>query len=215
MCYNRNQGGLLKIFSSYLQFAHRLIQKSMARSNPMKFSENIAQQSQIQLASSILRQSAGMWESKRRYYTLQNNETQEVVSVLTNQFLEQGSPELLRLAELHQLDDPSSIICGIRSSWESTYLIPSQRKPLTGTTIFGVSGDVLFRDRGFATPKPVTADFYCPNQKTLRLVTEYNGSVFEEEVKLIGSKYRTRQTIISRANEEQMIGQYLETRIAA
>ena len=105
----------------------------MARSDLMKFSENIAQQSQIQLASHILQQSSGMWESKRRYYTLKNNETQEVVSVLTNQFLEQGSPELLRLAELHQLDDPNDIICGIRSSWESTYLIPSQRKPLTGT----------------------------------------------------------------------------------
>jgi hypothetical protein len=39
--------------------------------------------------------------------------------------------------------------------------------------------------------------------------------VFEEEIKLIGEKYRTRQTIISRAGEQQMIGQYLEKRIAS
>jgi hypothetical protein len=37
--------------------------------------------------------------------------------------------------------------------------------------------------------------------------------VFEEELKLIGENYRTRQTIISRAGEQQMIGQYLEKRL--
>jgi CpeS-like protein len=47
----------------------------------------------------------------------------------------------------------------------------------------------------------------------MRLRTEYSGSVFEEEIKLIGSDYRTRQTIISRAGEEQMIGQYFEKRM--
>ncbi|PSN17731.1 phycobiliprotein lyase, partial [filamentous cyanobacterium CCP5] len=36
---------------------------------------------------------------------------------------------------------------------------------------------------------------------------------FEEEIRLVGDRYRTRQTIISRAGEEIMIGQYLETRI--
>jgi len=43
--------------------------------------------------------------------------------------------------------------------------------------------------------------------------TEYNGSVFEEEIKQIGANYRTRQTIISRTAEHKMIGQYLEKRI--
>jgi hypothetical protein len=47
----------------------------------------------------------------------------------------------------------------------------------------------------------------------MALRTEYNGSVFEEEFKLIGKIYRTRQTIISRAGEELMIGQYLERRL--
>jgi hypothetical protein len=45
------------------------------------------------------------------------------------------------------------------------------------------------------------------------LRTEYQGSTFEEELKLIGKNYRTRQTIISRAGEQQMIGQYLEKRL--
>ncbi|HAC65459.1 MAG TPA: phycobiliprotein lyase, partial [Cyanothece sp. UBA12306] len=51
------------------------------------------------------------------------------------------------------------------------------------------------------------------NPQTLGLRSEYNGSVFEEEIKLIGESYRTRQTIISRAGEEVMIGQYLEKRM--
>jgi hypothetical protein len=45
------------------------------------------------------------------------------------------------------------------------------------------------------------------------LRTEYNNSVFEEEIKLIGDKYRTRQSIVSRAGEQLMIGQYLEKRV--
>jgi len=44
------------------------------------------------------------------------------------------------------------------------------------------------------------------------LRSEYSGNAFEEEVKLIGTQYRTRQTIISCAGEEQMIEQYLGTR---
>ncbi len=80
--------------------------------------------------------------------------------------------------------------------------------------MFGVFGTTLYRDRGFATPKPVTAEFYFTNPETLCLKTEYQDSVFEEELKLVGHKYRTRQTIISRAGEQQMIGQYLEKRIS-
>ena len=79
--------------------------------------------------------------------------------------------------------------------------------------MFGVLGKTLYRDRGFATSKPVTAEYYFINPKTMCLRTEYNDSVFEEELKLIGRNYRTRQTIISRAGEQQMIGQYLEKRI--
>ena len=60
--------------------------------------------------------------------------------------------------------------------------------------------------------KPVLAHFSFPDPKTIHLKTEYDGSVFEEEIKLIGTNYRTRQTIIARRGETQMIGQYLEKR---
>jgi putative spermidine/putrescine transport system substrate-binding protein len=58
----------------------------------------------------------------------------------------------------------------------------------------------------------VTAEFYLPNPATLRLRTEYNGSVFEEEIKQVGPNYRTRQTIIFLPTEHTTIGQYLEKR---
>jgi hypothetical protein len=82
-----------------------------------------------------------------------------------------------------------------------------------GSTVFGIQGNVLYRDRGFATSDPVIAICSFANAETMNLRTEYNANVFEEEIKLIGSKYRTRQTVISRAGEEITIGQYLEKRL--
>lgn len=165
------------------------------------------------IVEEFFRKTEGSWNSQRRYYTLTKDvETQEVVSFLTVRFLTQGCSELVHLAQLHQLEDQNSLICGTKVTWESHYTQPV-RKPSEGSTIFGVLGDVLYRDRGFATSKPVTAKYTCPNAETLYLKTEYNHSVFEEEIKLIGQQYRTRQTIISRAGEQQMIGQYLEKRL--
>ncbi|MGE5655768.1 MAG: phycobiliprotein lyase [Actinomycetota bacterium] len=164
------------------------------------------------LISEYLRQSAGQWHSERRYYTLPEGETQEMVSWIAIRFLEAGSPELIHLAELHKLSDPKALLCGSHVSWKSTNVVSGHQQS-EGSTLFGVLGSIMYRDRGFATSKPVTAEFYLPNPHTLCLRTEYNGSVFEEELKHIGHNYRTRQTIISRAGEEKMIGQYLEKRI--
>lgn len=155
--------------------------------------------------------SAGKWHSQRRYYTLPDGETKEMVSLITIRFLPQGCTELQELAKLHQLSD-SILTCGAQVSWESKDSV-SQQKQSTGSTVFGVSGKILYRDRGFATSKPVTAEYYFLEPQTLCLRTEYKGSVFEEQLKLIGSNYRTRQTIISRQGEQQMIGQYLEKRL--
>jgi len=160
----------------------------------------------------FFQESAGKWHSQRRYYTLPEGETKEMVSLITIRFLEQGCAELQKLAQLHNLDDSNALKCGAEVSWESRDSVTA-RKQSKGSTVFGVLGTTLYRDRGFATPKPVTAEYYFPSPKTLCLRTEYNGSVFEEELKLIGHHYRTRQTIISRAAEQQMIGQYLEKRI--
>ncbi|MFG6103696.1 phycobiliprotein lyase [Leptothoe sp. EHU-05/26/07-4] len=161
------------------------------------------------LAANFFEQSAGQWTSQRRYYTLKNGEAQEVVSALNIEFLEANHPELVALEAMHGLDTP--IICGVKSSWESNYISPS-RKQATGSTVFGLQGNILYRDRGFATTKPVLATYEMRNLNTMQLHTEYGGSAFDEELKLVGDKHRTRQTIISRAGQEIMIGQYLETR---
>jgi hypothetical protein len=104
------------------------------------------------------------------------------------------------------------LTCGAYVSWKSSESVTG-RQQSEDSTLFGALGNTLYRDRGFATSKPVTAEFYFPNPQTLCLRTEYKGSVFEEELKLIGENYRTRQTIISRAGEQKMIGQYLEKRL--
>lgn len=174
---------------------------------------SVVQASPEALAMQWFRQSEGMWHSQRRYYTL-NPEvaTQEVVSLITVQVLVPDSPQLLELAQLHHLEPDNAFVGGSYVTWESDYT-GQIRKPSTGSTIFGIREGQLYRDRGFATTKPVTANFTVVNSQVLTLRTEYQGSVFEEELKLIGSRYRTRQTIISRAGEEIMIGQYLETRV--
>ncbi|MEM9543576.1 MAG: phycobiliprotein lyase [Cyanobacteria bacterium P01_E01_bin.42] len=167
-----------------------------------------------ELAIAFLQESAGDWHSQRRYYTLKTNDVQEVESSLTIRFLSCGTPELERLAELHGLEDAEILLCGSQVTWESSYIKPS-RKPLSGSTVFGMSKSLMYRDRGFATSKPITARYHFPDNspQVVQLRTEYSGSVFEEEFKFIGSHYRTRQTIISQAGREHTIGQYLEKRI--
>lgn len=166
------------------------------------------------LAAEFFKKSRGTWKSQRRYYTLNKDvEPIEVVSWLEVKYIEPGAKELRELAKLHDLESENSLKAGSIVSWESNYT-GQTRKPSKGSTIFGVLGNKLYRDRGFATSAPITAILSFTNPETMCLRTEYNGSVFEEEVKLIGQDYRTRQTIISRAEEQLTIGQYLEKRIA-
>jgi hypothetical protein len=177
----------------------------------MPYSFDTAHQSAEPLVSSFFKRSEGDWRSQRRYYTLTSGDVQEVVSYLNIRFLVPRSPELLHLQDLHQLSDRTALICGAQVSWESEY-VQTDKKPVSGSTVFGIRGTTLYRDRGFATPKPVTADVLFRDPRTMLLITAYSGSKFEEEIKLIGDRTRTRQTIISRAGEEIMIGQYLEQR---
>ncbi|MBF2001280.1 MAG: phycobiliprotein lyase [Synechococcales cyanobacterium M58_A2018_015] len=171
---------------------------------------NVAPES---LIAEFFQRSAGEWRSERRYYTLPDGDTKEMVSLITIRFLTSGCDELRQLARLHELTNETLMTCGAEVSWHSTDSI-SGKKQSQGLTLFGAAGSTLYRDRGFATTKPVTASYYFTNSDTLCLRTEYQGSVFEEELKLIGKHYRTRQTIISRAGEQQMIGQYLEKRLS-
>lgn len=173
----------------------------------------LSQKLEENLIAEFFQQSVGSWRSERRYYTLPDGETKEMVSQITIRYLEQDSPELQHLANLHELPQETLLFCGAEVTWDSQNSDTGRRES-RGSTLFGARGNILYRDRGFATPKPVTADYHFTNPQTLCLRTEYKGSVFEEELKLVGSLYRTRQTIISRAGEQQMIGQYLEKRIA-
>jgi hypothetical protein len=172
----------------------------------------LAQSSDESLLSDFFQESVGTWRSERRYYTLPDGETKEVVSIITIRFLTAGCEKLQKLAQMHDLPETVSLRCGAEVTWESANSVTG-RNESNGSTLFGALGNILYRDRGFATDKPITAEYHLPNPKTLCLRTEYKGSVFEEELKLVGSKYRTRQTIISRAGEQVMIGQYLEKRI--
>ncbi len=165
------------------------------------------------LVVDFFKRSQGQWKSQRRYYMLnQESEPQEVESLLEISFLQQGAPELRDLADLHQLEVQDALLCGTKVTWNSSYT-NRNRKDSHGSTSFGIVGNKLYRDRGFATNQPVIAICSFSNPDILCLRTEYNQSVFEEEIRLIGHSYRTRQTIISRAGEEITIGQYLETRI--
>jgi hypothetical protein len=169
-------------------------------------------QAEAALIARFFHRSEGQWRSERRYYTLPDGAIKEMVSLVTIRFLPAHSPELHHLAQLHQLPEHQIMSCGAEVTWHSTDSV-SGEKQSDGSTLFGALGSKLYRDRGFATSSPITADFYFPNPDTLCLKTEYKGSVFEEELKLIGQQYRTRQTIISRLGEQQMIGQYLEKRL--
>lgn len=178
----------------------------------MKSFQRLTKTADELLIAEFFRRSAGEWHSDRRYYTLPAGEVKEMSSLIQIRFLQPGCPELQQLAQLHGLSNEVALACGAEVTWNSAESV-SGRKQSSGSTLFGALGDVLYRDRGFATTEPVTASFYFTNPQTLCLRTEYKGSVFEEELKLIGDRYRTRQTIISRAGAQQMIGQYLEKRL--
>lgn len=184
---------------------------SVASDTDLNLSMSVSQLEEVEASAiAFFKHSQGNWQSRRRYYTLANDQAQEVVSDLTISFLAGDCSELAELGERHNLKEP--MICGAKVTWESHYTAPV-KKPSVGSTIFGIRGDVMYRDRGFATPKPVTAHYRFTGDRTMILRTEYGGSSFEEELKLVGDNYRTRQTIISRAGEEIMIGQYIEKRV--
>ncbi len=164
------------------------------------------------LTKAFFAKSAGKWRSLRRYYTLNSNHNPlEATTDIDVTYLESGHPDLLKLATLHNLPANQAFDCGAIISWKSQYT-NVERKPLEGSTIFGILGNRMYRDRGFSTAKPIVATFQLINENLLRLQTSYNGSHFEEEIKLIGDRHRTRQTITSCAGHEVMVAQYLETR---
>ncbi|WP_255447933.1 phycobiliprotein lyase [Picosynechococcus sp. PCC 11901] len=164
-------------------------------------------------STAFFQRSAGRWHSQRRYYTLNSDqEPLEAISEIEVVFLPAEHPHLKPLAIAHKLSPDQAFQCGAKVTWESTYT-NVQRKPLKGETIFGIRDQFMYRDRGFSTTAPIVAEFELIQPHVMRLQTAYDGASFEEEIKFVGDKHRTRQTITSRAGQELMIAQYLETRL--
>ena len=114
--------------------------------SPLKLTQ-IADES---LLAEFFQESVGKWRSERRYYTLPDGETKEMVSLITIRFLTAGCDELQKLAQMHGLSDTVSLVCGAEVTWESENTVTG-RKESKGSTLFGALGNILYRDRGFAT----------------------------------------------------------------
>jgi hypothetical protein len=161
----------------------------------------------------FLQESEGKWCSERRYYALPNGKIKDVKKTVTMRFVDQGSPELIELAQLHKLDENFPITCGSYVEWSNIDLDTGD-EGAKRWTVLGTLGTTMYFGRNFPVPRLVVAQYCFRDAKTIYLWTEENGSLFEEELKLIGKNYRTRQTIISRGGEQNMIAQYIEKLIA-
>ncbi|MBD2383882.1 phycobiliprotein lyase [Cylindrospermum sp. FACHB-282] len=159
--------------------------------------------------TTFLQESEGKWYSERRYYALPNGKIKDVKKIVSMRFLEQGSAELIDLAKLHELPEEATIRCGSYVEWSNIDLDTGDEGSKRWT-VLGTLGTTMYFGRNFPVPRLVIAQYYFRDPKTIYLWTEENGSLFEEELKLIGKNYRTRQTVISRAGHQQMIAQYME-----
>lgn len=177
-----------------------------------------------QKAAEFFQASVGTWHSQRRYHTLSSGATQDAVCTIQVLWLDPHGSELLQLAHCHGFhpeQDPSqAFVAGVQISWESHYLVDGVKQPnphrnMKGSSCFGILGDRLYRDRGFATTDPVTSRYSFPQDRTLLTETAYDGSSFVEECKLISPRHRTRQTLICRQGVPQVVAQYVETRAEA
>ena len=118
----------------------------------------ILQIAETTLIAEFFQESVGTWSSERRYYTLPDGKTKEVASIITIRFLEAGCDELQKLARMHELNDSTIMTCGAEVSWDSANAV-TKAKESNGSTLFGALGNTLYRDRGFATSKPITAKY--------------------------------------------------------
>ena len=124
----------------------------------------ILQIAETTLIAEFFQESVGTWSSERRYYTLPDGKTKEVASIITIRFLEAGCDELQKLARMHELNDSTIMTCGAEVSWDSANAV-TKAKESNGSTLFGALGNTLYRDRGFATSKPITAKYNFTSEK--------------------------------------------------
>jgi hypothetical protein len=99
---------------------------------------NLTQTTDVSLIANFFQQSEGRWKSERRYYTLPEGETKEVVSIITIRFLAPNSPELCHLATLHGIDE-TLLTCGAEVLWDS-HDSATGKPQSEGSTLFGAGG---------------------------------------------------------------------------
>ncbi|MDZ8185565.1 MAG: phycobiliprotein lyase [Nostoc sp. ChiSLP02] len=174
---------------------------------------HVAPKLEASLIRTFLQESEGNWSSERRYYALPNGKVKEIKKTVAMRFLEGGSPELAELAKLHELDENAVMSCGSYVEWNSVDTTTGEEGSKRWT-VLGSLGTTMYFGRNFPIPKLVVAEYYFRDPKTIYLWTHENGALFEEELKMVGRNYRTRQTVISRGGVQQMIAQYMEKLIA-
>ncbi|MBC1238066.1 phycobiliprotein lyase [Nostoc sp. 2RC] len=174
---------------------------------------NVVSQLEASLIKTFLQESEGNWSSERRYYALPNGKVKEIKKTVAMRFLDQGSPELTELAQLHELDEDAVMTCGSYVEWNNVDITTGEEGSKRWT-VLGSLGTTMYFGRNFPVPKLVVAEYYFRDPKTIYLWTEENGALFEEELRFVGKNYRTRQTVISRGGVQQMIAQYMEKLIA-
>ncbi|MBD2612906.1 MAG: phycobiliprotein lyase [Nostoc sp. ZfuVER08] len=174
---------------------------------------NVVSQLEASLIKTFLQESEGNWSSERRYYALPNGKVKEIKKTVAMRFLDQGSPELIELAQLHELNEDAVMTCGSYVEWNNVDITTGEEGSKRWT-VLGSLGTTMYFGRNFPVPKLVVAEYYFRDPKTIYLWTEENGALFEEELRFVGKNYRTRQTVISRGGVQQMIAQYMEKLIA-
>jgi len=158
-----------------------------------------------------LETSAGNWHSQRRYYYLTTGKIEEVESKLSIDFLNWEAQELLDLATNFTKDNGSNpiFLCGAILSWDS---VNAQGHNLSsGKITLGATKNHLYRNQGYATQAPVKSD-YTVDIHQLKMVSNYNSTVYIETIKLLSENHRSRQTEAYKNDQLVLVGQYLETR---
>lgn len=159
-----------------------------------------------------LETSAGNWHSQRRYHYLTTGKIEEVESKLSIDFLNWEAQELINLATNFTKDNGSNpiFLCGAILSWDS---VNTQKQNISsGKITLGATENHLYRNQGYATQLPVKSD-YTVDIHQLKMVSNYNNTLFIETIKLLSENHRSRQTEAYKDNQLVLVGQYLETRL--
>ena len=135
--------------------------------------------------TSWFKRSEGDWQSYRRYL-----------------YGDELSPDLIETSfEMNQTGDHNFLL-----TWGSAIN--------TGEMNFTINGDTLERDRGYYTDDPTTSKMEFIDKDTVVFFTSYGGVDYREEIRLLhDDNIRLRQTIGTKNDKVNVVGQYYEIRL--